>query len=171
MVALSYNAVILLTVLKQRHRKYLVQVLLGNILIVLPRIALVVFTIRFCEHLASPTIDLLPLLDETVMELRIDVDLAVVGSIVVEQLFFGLLLPVIWHAFVAFVKLLHFFEVLLTVCITGLHICSEHVALVDLLSLCEVSESLFHVVVPKIAGILRTPLYDAFELLFGVEVV
>jgi hypothetical protein len=114
MVALGNHAVILICIFQQGHSKHLIEVVLSDKFVIFPRLALIVLAVWLRQQLAAPFVDLLSLLDEAIMELRIDVYLAIVGLIVIKQLQFGFLLAILLDILVIIVDLKHIFEVFLT---------------------------------------------------------
>lgn len=111
---------------------------------------------------------MLSLLYEAIMELRVNVYLTIVGLVVFKRLQSLVLLTVFQSALVLLVEFQHFFEVFLTLGFGGLHIGSKYLGLIDLFSLSKVLKSNLHVIVPNIAWVLLTPLYDSIKLLLSV---
>lgn len=171
MVALSNNAVVLIRIFQQRNSKHLIEVVLSHEFVILPCVTLVILAIRLSQQLTSPFVDLLSLLYEAIMELRVNVYLAIVGLVVFKRLQSLVLLTVFQSALVLLVEFQHFFEVFLTLGFGGLHIGSKYLGLIDLFSLSKVLKSNLHVIVPNIAWVLLTPLYDSIKLLLSVQVV
>ena len=135
MVARSDHLVVLISILQERYGEHFVQVILRNVLIILPRVALVVFPIRLGQHFAAPAVDLLALLHEAVVELGVHVNVAVISPVILEQLRLCLLLASLLHALVLAVLLHHLFELLLPIGFGVLDVRPLKVALVELLGL------------------------------------